>query len=131
MNQLTQTQKAALAQVLGMQDSRLRGDIKNTLLQSGDQRYIDLAGMVHDRGDESVADLLSDLNNTLIERHTQELQDIEAARTRLADGSISDCRECGGEIGYKRLMAYPMALRCIDCQEQFDKTHHHENTPRL
>lgn len=131
MNQFTQTQNAGLVRTLDIRDTQLRDDLRATLLQSGDQHYTELAGRVHDRGDEALADMLSDVNNTLVERHVQELQEIESARERLADGSINHCKACDGEIGYQRLMAYPMAVRCIDCQKQFDKTHWHENTPRL
>jgi len=123
MNRLTKTQYARLARLLDALDHRIREDIRAVLLQSGDQRYIDLAGMVHDTGDESVADVLAELDNQLIERHLQELNEVEAARQRLADKKINSCVECGGEIGVERLTAYPVAVRCFVCQEQFEKTH--------
>lgn len=39
--------------------------------------------------------------------------------------------ECGGEIGVKRLLSYPVAARCIACQERHEKTHAHEATSRM
>jgi DnaK suppressor protein len=131
MNEFTQTQTVALAQLLGTLDSQVRDDLRSALLQSGDQRYIDLAGSVHDLGDESVANMLTDLNSALAERHLQELREIEDARRRLAAGNINRCSECGGEIGVKRLLSYPVATRCIACQERHEKTHAHEATPRM
>ncbi|HYA21013.1 MAG TPA: TraR/DksA C4-type zinc finger protein [Burkholderiales bacterium] len=127
----TKTQHAHLARLLDTLDHRLRDDIVATLLQSGDQRYIDLAGLVHDTGDESVADLLAELDNQHVDRCLKELHDIELARKRLTEGTINRCIECRGDIGFERLLAYPVAVRCFPCQEQFEKTHAHEATPRL
>ncbi|HXZ96210.1 MAG TPA: TraR/DksA family transcriptional regulator [Burkholderiales bacterium] len=131
MDDFTKKQYARLASILDAFDKRTREDIRVVLLQSGDQRYIDLAGMVHDTADESVADVLAELDNQLIERHLHELSEIEAARKRLTEHKINSCIECGGEIGFERLVAYPVAVRCFVCQEQFEKTHAHEATPRL
>ena len=46
MNEFTKTQNAHLARLLDTLDHQLREDIVATLSQSGDQRYINLAGMV-------------------------------------------------------------------------------------
>lgn len=131
MTLLTQVQNAGLVQRLDALDLRLRDDIRATLLQSGDQTYIDLAGLVHDLGDEAAANQLIEIDDALIERHVRELRAIEAARRRLVDGSINCCIECGDDIGYKRLRVYPVALRCLVCQAQHEKTHAHEGAPRM
>ncbi len=123
MTLLTQAQNAGLAKRLDALDLRLRDDIRATLLQAGAQTYVELAGLVHDLGDEAAANQLIGIDDTLIERHVQELRAIEAARRRLADGSINRCIDCGDDIGYKRLRVYPVALRCLICQAQYEKTH--------
>ena len=128
---LTPSQKAELARTLAALDKQVRDDMRAALLQSGDQKYIDLAGMVHDLGDEAVANELIDLDDALIERHLQELREIEAAKRRLADGSTNRCIDCNDNIGYERLLAYPVAVRCIVCQGQHEKTRTHEATPRM
>lgn len=128
---LTRLQNAGLAQRLDALDRQLRDDIRATLLQSGERTYIDLAGLVHDLGDEAAANQLIEIDDALIERHVQELRAIEAARRRLADGSIDCCVECGDDIGYQRLLVYPVALRCVVCQAQHEKTHAHEGAPRM
>ena len=38
---------------------------------------------------------------------------------------------CGRDIDYNRLRANPAALRCIDCQRQYEKTHAVPAGPRL
>ena len=126
-----QIHSASFAYLLGKLDSDMRDQLREALLQSGEQKYIDLAGQVHDRGDESVADELTDVGNALIDRYVRELREIEAARARLALGELDRCAECGGEIGFARLTANPVAVRCIECQWRFDKTHAHEAAPRM
>jgi DnaK suppressor protein len=131
MTLLTPVQNTGLTRCLDALDRQLRNDLRAMLLQSGDQTYIDLAGLVHDLGDEAAANQLIETDDALIERHVQELRAIEAARRRLADGSINCCVECGDDIGYQRLLVYPVAARCVVCQAQHEKTHAHEATPRL
>jgi RNA polymerase-binding transcription factor DksA len=40
----------------------------------------------------------------------------EAAQRRLADGTYGTCSACGRDIEMDRLVAYPAAARCLDCQ---------------
>lgn len=131
MTQFTRAQEARLGRCLDSLENQLRNDIRAALLQTGDQHHAELAGTVHDLGDESVADLLTELGTALHERHLQELQEIQAARGRLVKGDIGSCLDCGGDIGYKRLMAYPVAVRCVACQNRREKTYAHEASPRM
>jgi RNA polymerase-binding transcription factor DksA len=57
-----------------------------------------------------------------MERYARELRQIQKARRRLADGEINECVDCGDDIGYPRLRAYPIATRCIYCQTQYERT---------
>ena len=52
-----------------------------------------------------------------------ELNEIEAARRRLDDGSYGICTDCGAEIGFERLHAEPAAARCVECQRRHEKTY--------
>ena len=128
---LTPSQNAELARMLAALEKQVREDIRAALLQSGDQKYLDLAGTVHDLGDEAVANELIETDDALIERHVQELRAIAAARGRLANGSLYHCIECNRDIGYERLLAYPVSMRCVVCQDRCEKTHAHEATPRM
>jgi RNA polymerase-binding transcription factor DksA len=86
------------------------------------ESFSDLAGTVYDAADESVATTIEELSHLHMERYSRELRQIEKARKRLADGEINECIECGDDIGYPRLRAYPVATRCIHCQTQYEKT---------
>ena len=103
--------------------SRLREDVYQELFKSDKQPYIELAGKVHDLEEESVADLLVDLNLADIDRHINEIRDIEAALLRIADRSYGTCCDCNRPIDTSRLRIYPTAKRCHPCQEQYEKFH--------
>lgn len=98
-------------------------DTRQILLKSDDEQYIELAGRVHDIEEESVADLLVDLNLADIDRHVAEVRDIEAALLRIADLSYGECTDCGEPIALARLQVYPTAKRCITCQQRYEETH--------
>ena len=109
----------------------LREEIRLELLKSDDQHYSDLAGRVHDRGDESVADLLVDLQLASIDRHIQEIRDIEAALIRIVAGNYGVCIDCESSIVVDRLKAYPTAKRCQPCQAEYERRHAGGSTPSL
>ena len=131
MAKLTDDQLAQLKAALQQRYLELREEIRSELERSGNQHYADLAGSVADPGDASVADMLVDLNANLVDRQVNEIREVEATLKRLAELDFGDCIECGGEIGFERLMAYPTAQRCVRCQELHEKTYLHENNPTL
>ena len=114
---------ADLKATLDKRYAELREDIRQELLQSDEEHFIDLAGQVHDLQDESLADLLVDLGLEIIDMHIAEVREIEAALARIATGQYGDCMDCGGEIETDRLQAYPTARRCWDCQSSYEKNH--------
>lgn len=118
-------------QVLKQRYFELREEVRQELLKSDEQHYIDFAERVHDLEDESVADLLVDLELADIDRHIQEIRDIDAALIRLSDGNYGICLECNNEIAMERLKAYPTAKRCIRCQDIYEKTHAHPTRSSL
>ncbi len=102
---------------------QLRQEIRDELLKTDEEQYIELAGRVHDPEEEAVADLLVDLNLASISRHIQELREIDDALIRIAKGTYGICVDCGQPIRLERLTANPTAKRCIVCQEFYEKTH--------
>lgn len=101
----------------------LRDEIRQELLDSDNQHFIDLAGQVHDLEEESVADLLVDIDLAVIDLHVCEIREIDAALMRLARGRYGVCTDCADEIDVERLQAQPAARRCSLCQEQFERNH--------
>ena len=131
MAQLTEDQLAQVKAVLQQRYLELREEIRDELERSGNEHYADLAGSVADPGDDSVADMLVDVDAALVDRQVREIREVEAALKRLADLDFGDCIECGGEIGFERLMAYPTARRCVQCQNLHEKNYSHESNPTL
>lgn len=124
MTSLLSTQQLdELRQVLRHRYDALRAEIHEDLVKSDDESYIELAGRVHDAQDESVADLLVNVNLSIIDAHLSELRGIEQALQRLEAGDYGVCVDCGQEIAHARLAAAPTTLRCVECQTRFERTH--------
>jgi DnaK suppressor protein len=128
---LTPPQVAELHKQLQQQYAKIVEDIRIELEQSDNEQYIELAGRVRDLEDESVADLLTDVNLAVIDLHIHQLRAIEAALHSIEQEIYGLCVDCGGEIGYPRLHAYPSANRCRDCQERWEATHAGSGHPSL
>ena len=120
---LTPEQTQELHATVERRRAALRTEIDHDLDKVRSDRLEDLAGASPDAGDESVASLISDLDQADTSRDLSELRGLEAARARLADGSYGICADCGGDIGFERLRANPAAERCIRCQTQYERTH--------
>ena len=106
-------------------------EVREELLRADENRFADLAGRVHDAGDQSVADLLVDVDTAIVHRHITELRHIEEALRRMAQGGYGFCDNCGEAIKHSRLETHPTAIRCIDCQEKYERVAPHGATPRL
>lgn len=131
MAALSKEETAQLKQLLQQRQQQLIEEIRDELARSGEQHYVDLAGRVTDLGDESVADMLADLDAAMVHRQIIEMREIEAALKRLAAANFGVCVDCGADIPLARLKAYPTAERCIDCQSKHERTYAHEGKPTL
>ncbi len=128
---LTQAQIKGLRQQLQQRHAALRAEVREELLAMDEARYVDLAGRVHDSGEESVADLLADLDIARLDRQVNEIRRIEAAFRRIDVGNYGVCHDCDEDIGYERLKSQPFAERCVTCQTHYEKSYAHEGRPTL
>lgn len=119
----TDKQRKELKKQLKERYFELREEIRQELLRSDEQHFIDLAGLVHDIEEESVADLLVDLDLAIVDMHIEEIRQIDAALIRIAEGKYDRCLDCGDEIPVERLKAYPIATRCRRCQTSYEHSH--------
>jgi RNA polymerase-binding protein DksA len=122
-NLLSKEEKTALEGVLRQRLAALMEEVRQDLLKSDDDRAAMLADRVRDVGDESMADLIVDLDLADTDRDLQELKDVEAALMRMRLGTYGTCMHCGGPIQVERLAAYPTAKRCQPCQAMHEKTY--------
>lgn len=111
----------------------LRWLIHDALIASKRQDYVELAGSVHDAGEESVAELIADMSLSVLDREVDELRDVEAALTRISNDVYGRCVSCGDDIDRERLDAYPTAKRCLTCQTKYetDRRGGRDATPSL
>jgi DnaK suppressor protein len=130
MPQLTQAQIDHLTRLMQERFAQLRREIGEVRERAGEHPYAELAD-VPDHGDESTADLLIDIDNAMVHRDVQEIREIEAALQRISEGSYGECAECGLDIDYGRLQAFPAATRCLACQGQREKTYVQAGRPSL
>lgn len=109
----------------------LRAEIREALLRSDMETYAELAGRVHDAEEESLADLLTDVNLAEISRAVEEVSDIDAAMRRIANRTYGSCIDCGDPIDPARLDAYPTAKRCLTCQRVHERRYAATRPPKL
>ena len=128
---LSAKQLEELRRTIDKRLAALGGELHEDVERSRSESYGEVAGPVVDSADESVADLLSDLDNAEVARDVREIRALEAARRRIDEGSYGTCADCGADIGLARLRAYPAAERCVACQNVHEKTFVHPGEPRL
>lgn len=129
---LSKGEMRKLTLVLEARHGALLEEIRDELERSENQQYVELIDRAPaDIGDKSVADALADLNVAIVDRHVEELRDIEAAKKRMDAGTFGVCSECGDDIGVERLLAYPTAKRCVACQRRRESTYAYSATPSL
>lgn len=132
MAALSKSQLDQLTKKLNGQYKTLMSEVRDELDNSGEQHRIDLLNSEPgDVGDESMADALADFNMERLNRHIQGLRDIEAALQRIKNGEYGVCIECGEDVGFTRLEAYPTAKRCIVCQEKHEREYVQQGHPKM
>lgn len=75
------------------------------------------------QGEDSRAQMATEreLEFALDEHESAALSLIDAALKRLEAGVYGECMDCGVTIALERLQATPQALRCVSCQEIFER----------
>jgi len=97
------------------------GSVQEEIRQTGDPDDASLEKIPNDTGDRSEMDRETDTTISMAQRHAAELEEIDAALGRIAEGNYGECEQCGGDIGAARLEAQPTARNCIGCQEQLEQ----------
>lgn len=120
---LDENQLQQLREQLQQRYATLKDEVRQEIAASGHDHRAYLDEGAHDAGDASVADQLAELNLSLLDQHIQALRDIETALARIENGTYGVCIDSGEPIPFARLAANPTALRSIECQERYERTH--------
>lgn len=121
MSHLTTEQRQTLREQLEAHRRQLRADIRDELLRKDSEQYSELAGQVHDAGEESVADMLVELNAAVLGQSIRALREVEAALLRVDSEGYGRCVDCDEGIPFARLEAYPTTQRCLSHQEAYEQ----------
>jgi DnaK suppressor protein len=70
-----------------------------------------------DEGDYAVLTNEASIDNSLIEKQLQELEEIELSLDKISKGTFGICEMCEEPIGLERLKVKPFARFCITCRE--------------
>jgi DnaK suppressor protein len=100
---------------------QLQQEIHDELLKEGSSAALSLAGRVHDKQEESLSEMLTEINLGLLKQHQQELRNLDTALRHMEDGEYGTCIDCDAPIAIARLKANPMAVRCISCQAKHEQ----------
>ncbi|HEX5959908.1 MAG TPA: TraR/DksA C4-type zinc finger protein [Rhodanobacteraceae bacterium] len=117
MTTLKPEQTLQLVRLMDERYARERREIDTITMRSLQERgQAASAGPAADRLDVAMADTAMATDDAMVRQNMQDMRDIDAARKRLASGSYGICIDCGEPVGFERLLAYPTAKRCIECQ---------------
>jgi DnaK suppressor protein len=130
-SQVSPAQQARLKSALRGRLGALLEEVRQDLLTSDDDRAALLADRVRDVGDESLADLIIDLDLADTDRDLEELRDVEAALARMTLGTYGTCVDCGEPIPFDRLGAHLTAKRCESCQRYYERSFAQKGKPSL
>jgi len=117
---LTAAQRGAYEAKLIARRIALRAEIEAKLNTQDNPALIGLRNRMEETDDWAVADLETALDVAEVSRDAAELQEVEAALTRIKGETYGTCIECGMPIPRTRLDVAPMAARCIACQEKLE-----------
>ena len=101
------------------------------LTRATEESYVAIAGEVPDFGDQATAASLSDYDNVIARRHSEVIREVDDALVRIKAHRFGRCVECGSEVGFPRLRAFPTARRCVPCQTHHERTFAGGATPTM
>jgi RNA polymerase-binding protein DksA len=123
MRHLSARQGESLKQRLEERAATLRAEISAALRQQDTPDTLHLANRLAETGDDALADLEISLDIASVERDMRELRQVVAALERIGKESFGVCEDCTAPIPFARLEVEPAALRCMPCQERFERGH--------
>ena len=108
---LQNKQLESLQTAMRARQVQLREEIRQALIRSDSEHYLQIADSVRELEDESFADLIVDVGLAEIDRDLDELRAIDAALLRVADGSYGVCETCEKPFEWKRVTPSPQGPR--------------------
>lgn len=100
---------------------KMQEDIKKNINKAEDEISLMRQQSPTDEGDYAV--LLNDtsIDDSLIQKQIEKLNEIEEALDKISKGNYGICEMCEEFIGLERLRVKPFARYCISCREINEK----------
>jgi DnaK suppressor protein len=118
---LTSEQSDLIRQNLEESARKLRQNAQSSL-----QMSMDPTDTGRDSIDQSVTEGMLSTDLRLRDREQKLLNKIQKTISRLEDGTLDECEDCGDPIGFKRLLARPVTTLCIHCKEEREERERRE-----
>lgn len=122
MSELSAAQLQVIQTRLVDREAELQTRVR-TAKEEAANRPSALGPQVDDLGELGEQRFSTGIEHVELLRDQEELAEIAEARTRMADGRYGECVDCGQPIAFERLLAQPIAKRCIADQEAWEKKH--------
>ncbi len=122
MTKITKQQIDVLQKIMELELESLVDETQQEMDPQLKASINEIDGGAADVDDEAVADTIVDVDNAIIGMHLQKARDLNAALDRIQTDTYGICIDCGDDISFERLTAYPTAKRCIICQSRREKT---------
>lgn len=97
-----------------------RRDLLRTLVLTDGELSTLEGHQVGPRAEDAATATVRGILSRLEGQQKHELDDIEDALARLADGTYGACQGCGVAITPVRLSAMPAARHCVECQRKLE-----------
>lgn len=122
---MEQSSLGEMQRLLEGQLQRLVREVRDELDALGQEDlFSTIAGPVPDLGDQSMAEILLTLEDSVVRDRIGELTEVEHALERIAQGTYGRCMVCGDPIPLARLRVRPAARRCVACREELEQRMH-------
>lgn len=124
MPKLSSTDLTAFTKNLQQRRRTLVTEIRQQMEDGEDEHSAKLRDQFDDldpHDDRAMGDWVRDVGIAQADRDTRQLDEVEAALRRVAEGSYGECIDCGEAIPRARLEANPGAARCVPCQQRLEE----------
>ena len=101
--------------------TRMRVELEQSVRRVMSQCGAPEVGSSSDPAAAATETLNGEIQAALVDRHSHQVAQIEAALERLRRAEYGVCRDCGEFIGRRRLQALPFAPRCCPCQARSER----------
>lgn len=124
MSHLTKKDRLTIRAALDAQRDHFLHGLKTVLEERGQTQFSAVLGRASgDSADEALAVTLGNLAAARMDHEERTLRALEVAAKHLDEPDFGLCEDCGANIPAARLIANPVATRCVACQERFEHTH--------